>query len=197
MEMMAPLWWTPDFLARFRRARGYDPIKYLPVFFQARNLWNVYGEPYDSVYVIEGEPSDGGKYAEDYRLTLTEGYQEYLKQHQKWAESRGMGHSTQPAYNMPLDMVRELPVVAGVLGVLIDSPVASPLLFPWFQDPSSSLSDLGNPSTPTANLQDQQTSSAVKLFLPRLERNAEEHTHKQSRRFSVCSEIHLPPVSTL
>jgi len=109
MEMMAPLWWTRGFLEKFRRSRGYDGTKYLPVFFQAKNLWNSYGEPYDTSYVIDGEPADGGKYAEDYRLTLTEGYQEYLAEHQRWAAARGMGHSTQPAYNMPLDMVRYLP----------------------------------------------------------------------------------------
>jgi hypothetical protein len=105
MEMMATLWWTPDFLERFKNARGYSAIKYLPVFFQARNLWNGYGEPYNTSYMLDGLPSDGGRYAEDYRLTLTEGYQDYLKYHQSWASARGMDHSTQPAYNMPLDMV--------------------------------------------------------------------------------------------
>jgi len=112
MEMMAPLWWTPNFVERFRRARGYDPIKYLPVFFQAKNLWNSYGEPYDSAYALEGEPTDGGKYAEDYRLTLTEGYQDYLLEHQRWSAARGLGHSTQPGYNMPLDMSSSIPLVA-------------------------------------------------------------------------------------
>jgi hypothetical protein len=105
MEMMAPLWWTPDFLARFEKGRGYSAVKYLPVFFQARNLWNGYGDPYDTSYSLDGQPSDGGKYAEDYRLTLTEGYQDFLRQYQVWAAARGMSHSAQPAYNMPLDMV--------------------------------------------------------------------------------------------
>lgn len=104
MEMMAPLWWTPGFLDRFEKARGYSAVEYLPVFFQAKNLWNGYGEPYSTSYMFDGQPSDGGKYAEDYRLTLTEGYQDFLRQYQSWASSRGMNHSAQPAYNMPLDM---------------------------------------------------------------------------------------------
>ena len=105
MEMMSPLWWTPDFLSRFKEARGYSATVYLPVFFQARNLWNGYGEPYDTSYMFDGQPADGGKYAEDYRLTLNEGYQDFLREYQKWAVARGMEHSAQPAYNMPLDMV--------------------------------------------------------------------------------------------
>ncbi|KAK4163272.1 hypothetical protein QBC43DRAFT_355013 [Cladorrhinum sp. PSN259] len=111
MEMMAPLWWTHGFLDRFKNARGYDATKYLPVFFQAKNLWNSYGEPYDTSYIFDGEPADGGQYAEDYRLTLSEGYQDYLRHHQQWASARGMSHSTQPAYNMPLDMAASIPLV--------------------------------------------------------------------------------------
>lgn len=33
LEMMAPLWWTPDFLEVFEKNRGYSATKYLPVFF--------------------------------------------------------------------------------------------------------------------------------------------------------------------
>jgi hypothetical protein len=110
MEMMAPLWWTKKFVEMFKGSRGYDPSKYLPVFFQAKNLWNSYGEPYDTSYTVDGQPADGGKYAEDYRLTLTEGYNDYLRYHEEWANKRGMSHSSQPAYNMPLDMVSYLPL---------------------------------------------------------------------------------------
>ncbi|KAK3314019.1 hypothetical protein B0H66DRAFT_630330 [Apodospora peruviana] len=113
MEMMTPLWWTRDFLSRFETARGYSAAKYLPVFFQAKNLWNGYGEPYDQSYMFDGQPADGGKYAEDYRLTLNEGYQDFLRQYQKWAVARGMEHSAQPAYNMPLDMSSAVPLVGG------------------------------------------------------------------------------------
>ncbi|KAK5655045.1 hypothetical protein OQA88_5944 [Cercophora sp. LCS_1] len=111
MEMMAALWWTKGFVEKFKKNRGYDPRSYLPAFFQAKNLWNGYGEPYDTSYTIDGEPADGGKYAEDYRLTLSEGYRDYLRAHEEWANKRGMAHSTQPAYNMPLDMSASIPVV--------------------------------------------------------------------------------------
>ena len=119
MEMMSPLWWTPNFLARFESARGYSAIKYLPVFFQAKNLWNSYGDPYDTSYQFDGQPTDGGKYAEDYRLTLTEGYEDFLREYQSWAEARGMDHSAQPAYNMPLDMV--CPLHSVLIGITVSN----------------------------------------------------------------------------
>ena len=105
MEMMTTLWWTPGFLDRFQGARGYSAVTYLPVFFQARNLWNGYGDPYNTSFVLDGQPPDGGRFAEDYRLTLTECYQDFLGHYQSWAATRGMQHSAQPAYNLPLDMV--------------------------------------------------------------------------------------------
>ncbi|GAB1316813.1 hypothetical protein MFIFM68171_07023 [Madurella fahalii] len=111
MEMMSPLWWTPGFPDRFKIGRGYSGTKYLPVFFQAKNLWNGYGDPYDTSYVLDGWPADGGKYAEDYRLTLNEGHQDFLGEYQRWATSRGLHHSAQPAYNMPLDMSSTIPLV--------------------------------------------------------------------------------------
>ncbi|KAK3321282.1 hypothetical protein B0T19DRAFT_466605 [Cercophora scortea] len=111
MEMMASLWWTPDFLTRFEKSRGYSAVKYLPLFFQAKNLWNSYGTPYSTSFMLSGQAADGGKYAEDYRLTLNEGYQDFLRHYQQWASARGLAHSAQPAYNMPLDMSSTIPLL--------------------------------------------------------------------------------------
>ncbi|CAK7214333.1 hypothetical protein SBRCBS47491_002105 [Sporothrix bragantina] len=112
MEMMAALWWTPAFLDNFERRRGYSGRPVLPVLFQAANLWNGYSAPYNTTYAFSPETKDGGRYAEDYRLTLNEGYQEYLAHYQTWARSLGLaGHSCQPAYNLPLDMAADVPLV--------------------------------------------------------------------------------------
>ncbi|KAK3684141.1 hypothetical protein B0T22DRAFT_383697 [Podospora appendiculata] len=111
MEMMASLWWTPDFLTRFEKSRGYSAVRYLPFFFQAKNLWNSYGAPYNTSFMLSGQAADGGKYAEDYRLTLNEGYQDFLRHCQQWASGRGLQHSAQPAYNMPLDMSSAIPLL--------------------------------------------------------------------------------------
>ncbi|KAL1895595.1 hypothetical protein Sste5346_005064 [Sporothrix stenoceras] len=114
MEMMAALWWTPDFLSNFEKRRGYSAVTKLPALFQAANLWNGYGPPYNTTYSFGQSPSDmnGGRYTDDYRLTLNEGYQDYLRHYQSWAhDTYGLDHSCQPAYNLPLDMAADAPLV--------------------------------------------------------------------------------------
>lgn len=114
MEMMAALWWTPEFLESFRKRRGYSVVRVLPVLFQAANLWNGYGPPYNTTYTFGQDSAElhGGRYAEDYRLTLNEGYQAYLAHYQAWAHDKyGLDHSCQPAYNLPLDMAADVPLV--------------------------------------------------------------------------------------
>jgi hypothetical protein len=107
MEMLAALWWTPGFLDRFEKARGYSLVKYLPVLFTSSLAWNGASAPYNMTYTFDKDPDKGGRtYVQDYETTLNEGYQEYLQHLQTWASSLGLGHSCQPAYNLPLDMVR-------------------------------------------------------------------------------------------
>ncbi|KAB5528055.1 hypothetical protein GE09DRAFT_1064745 [Coniochaeta sp. 2T2.1] len=110
MEMMASLWWTPGFLDRFQKSRGYSAAKYLPVMFQASNSWNDYSPPYNTTYIFDIDATrTGWKYLQDYKAALNEGYKEYLQHFQDWASSLGLGHSVQPAYNLPLDMQADIP----------------------------------------------------------------------------------------
>ena len=108
MEIQAALWWTPGFAERFESARGYSIIKYLPVMFHASNQWNAFVSPYNVTYTFGAYEASGGKYNEDYRRTLDECYRDYLAALEEWAETMGLSHSTQPAYNLPLDMVNPL-----------------------------------------------------------------------------------------
>ncbi|CAK7225680.1 hypothetical protein SCUCBS95973_005945 [Sporothrix curviconia] len=119
MEMMAALWWTPDLLDNFQRRRGYSARRVLPVLFQAANLWNGYGAPYNTTYAFDDDDDDddddnNSRYVDDYRQTLNEGYQAFLAHYQAWARGHGLaGHSCQPAYNLPLDMAADVPLVGG------------------------------------------------------------------------------------
>lgn len=107
LEIQAALWWTPGFAERFEKSRGYSIVKYLPVIFHASNQWGGYLPPYNIIYNLgAGYSPKGGKYHEDFRLTLSEAYRDYLVALQDWAASKGMNFSAQPAYNLPLDMVR-------------------------------------------------------------------------------------------
>ncbi len=188
MEMMATLWWTPDFLSRFEKARGYSAVKYLPVFFQAKNMWNSYGEPYDTSYVLDG-PSDGAKYAEDYRLTLSEGYQDYLAYFQQWAAGRGLDHSAQPAYNMPLDMASAHRPPAG-LPYYAYMRASSLLQSLWSGLPNLNLLASANPSTTTDNSPAQPIFSAGMSSRRKSEHSVAAHMR---RRYPPCSASSATP----
>lgn len=106
MEIQASLYWSPDFPDRFKAKRGYDVIKYLPLLFHKSTSFTAAQAPYNTTFYLDGTLDDGqSKYLQDYRLTLNEGYQEYLQTFEDWAESLGLSHSCQVGYNIPLDIV--------------------------------------------------------------------------------------------
>ncbi|CZR63542.1 uncharacterized protein PAC_13439 [Phialocephala subalpina] len=111
MEQQAALFWTPGFLQRFEAARGYSAIPYLPLFFDVSNQWGQELPAYNETWVY-GEYNQDGKsvHLGDYQTTLNEGYQEYLQHFTEWATSIGVKHSCQPAYNLPLNMLADVPV---------------------------------------------------------------------------------------
>ncbi|CAH0057191.1 unnamed protein product [Clonostachys solani] len=113
MEIQASLYWTPDFIERFKSARGYDPTKYLPLLFHSSTAFHGNMAPYDVTYVLELENAGQSKYHQDYRLTLNEGLMEYLQSLDEWALSLGVSHSAQVAYNMPVDVLATVPSVSG------------------------------------------------------------------------------------
>jgi hypothetical protein len=106
MEMLATLWWTPGFLDKFEKSRGYSLTKYLPLLYSASNQWNSYFPSYLEQFVYGNYTVDGTSvYNLDYRAVLNEGYQEYISHFVQWSHSLGIGYSDQPAYNLPLQMV--------------------------------------------------------------------------------------------
>ncbi|KIX05605.1 uncharacterized protein Z518_06477 [Rhinocladiella mackenziei CBS 650.93] len=108
MEILASLYWTPDFLDKFEKARGYSLVKYLPLMFGANNSFGQNFPPYSELYLYV-EPTDNGLHVQDYRTTLNEGYQEYIAHFRKWSHSKDIQYSNQPAYNLPLQMLSDIP----------------------------------------------------------------------------------------
>ncbi|EXL78967.1 hypothetical protein FOPG_06949 [Fusarium oxysporum f. sp. conglutinans race 2 54008] len=113
MEIQASLYWSPGFLDRFKSKRGYNVIKYLPLLFHKSTSFQAEQAPYNTTFYLDGTPDNGqSKYLQDYRLTLNEGYQEYLQTLENWAASLGLSHSCQVGYNIPLDVLADVPVVS-------------------------------------------------------------------------------------
>jgi hypothetical protein len=103
MEILATLYWTPALLDNFEKARGYSLLKYLPVLFRPDNNWGDASPTYAEIFISANSTAVNL----DYRRTLSEGYHEYLTYINDWAKQVGTrGYSAQPAYNLPLDMVR-------------------------------------------------------------------------------------------
>lgn len=89
LELSSALWWSHSFLERFKANRGYNPTKYLPFLFHKSNTLKAQYPPYNTTYVlgIEDEAGGQGKYLQDYRTTLNEGYREYLAAIERWSNS--------------------------------------------------------------------------------------------------------------
>ncbi|RKL07377.1 hypothetical protein BFJ68_g9880 [Fusarium oxysporum] len=101
------------FLDRFQSKRGYNVIKYLPLLFHKSTSFQAEQAPYNTTFYLDGTPDNGqSKYLQDYRLTLNEGYQEYLQTFENWAASLGLSHSCQVGYNIPLDVLADVPIVS-------------------------------------------------------------------------------------
>ena len=107
MEQLAGVFWGTGLLERWESNRGYSPVKYLPFLFQQSSSYRAEYPPYDKTFILgdSGDPSEL-KYLQDYRQTMTEGYMEYLGTLETWMQTMGLGHTTEVAYHMPLDMVR-------------------------------------------------------------------------------------------
>jgi hypothetical protein len=116
------IYWTPDLPKVFASNRGYSVNKFIPL------LLSVDGTSLNS-YVTDN-PDAGQSFVEDYEQTvsllassahfrptnyfqLTELNQEYLKALTQWSNSLGIQWSAQVVYNLPLDMLANIPFVNG------------------------------------------------------------------------------------
>lgn len=106
MEQNAALFWTPGLEERFHDVAGYSINTFLPGLFSMANTWNGMFPPYLTVYTYGNKtPTGESVHQLDYRRALNSGYQEYLAHFREWSHARGFEFSTQPAYNLPLEMV--------------------------------------------------------------------------------------------
>lgn len=136
MEILAALYWTPDFLARFEQEIGYNLVKYLPLLYNPKNTWNGGILAYPELYQYGEYTADNTSVHDlDYRTVLTSAYQDYINHFEEWSHARGVEYSNQPAYNLPLEMLRNIPSV--------DAPEGESL---GFEDSVTSYRQLSGPA---------------------------------------------------
>ena len=105
MEMQSAVFWTPSLMKRFKQNRGYDLTRYLPLLFDISNTWGATLPAYNETWIYGSNSTLKAAVLADYRATLTEGYQEYLSHLVNWSHGLGVQYSSQPGYNIPVDMV--------------------------------------------------------------------------------------------
>lgn len=112
MEVLAALYWTPDFISRFEQEMGYSIVKYLPLLYNMENTWGSTLLAYPELYQYGEYTTDNTSVHDlDYHSVLTSGYQDYIDHFEEWSHARGVEYSNQPAYNLPLEMLRVVPSV--------------------------------------------------------------------------------------
>ncbi|RAK79989.1 uncharacterized protein BO72DRAFT_525668 [Aspergillus fijiensis CBS 313.89] len=105
-EYKAATWWTPRLPQVFQANRGYSIAKYLPILVGS-------GVQSSNVTYVTDEADEGKSHAQDYEQTLTELNAEYLRALTEWSNNLGVQWSSQVVYNMPMDMLANIPAVNG------------------------------------------------------------------------------------
>lgn len=103
LEVGAYLFWSDDFLAEFKRRRGYDLLPYLPILKLQTNA-EPYGEFVDIPTYEMAEIGDEIRH--DYRLTVSDLITErFYSQFNQWAHDHKLLSRTQ-AHGAPADVLR-------------------------------------------------------------------------------------------
>jgi hypothetical protein len=109
IETRANVFWTENYTMSFSQDHDYDITTWLPILFHQNKIGFDYEPP---VWYITDEADGGDRHIADYRQTLTNLYRVYLSTLEAWVESYlNLQFSAQPAYNLPMDMVRLNPAV--------------------------------------------------------------------------------------
>lgn len=117
---VAEVMWTGRFADEFRRRRGYDVRKYLPLLFvQGIHHYPVLEKSPAADFDLPG--GAGERVRHDYFQTLTDLYvDEHIQPFQQWAGTHGMRFRTQPAFGAALDVTRSAREVAKAGGIADD-----------------------------------------------------------------------------
>ena len=102
LEVLADLYWSDSFLDEFKRRRGYDLAKWLPVIKQPG-----FAEPYGAYQTAPLFDGDGAaKVRQDYWQTVSDLWiDNFFQPMQDWAKGRGLKMRVQ-AYGAPVDVMR-------------------------------------------------------------------------------------------
>ncbi|KAJ5538640.1 secreted protein [Penicillium frequentans] len=103
-EYSVATFWTPDLQKKFLSNRGYSINKYIPLVVGS-------GGTTSNITYVTDESDAGASHIVDYQQTLTELNAEYLDALTEWSNDLGVQFSAQVVYNLPMDMLANVPHV--------------------------------------------------------------------------------------
>ncbi|OJZ80886.1 hypothetical protein ASPFODRAFT_37812 [Aspergillus luchuensis CBS 106.47] len=106
-EYTVSTFWTPRLQEVFKANRGYSINRFIPILIGSGG-----GSTPDITYVTD-ELDAGASHTMDYQQTLTELNAEYLTSLTQWSNDLGIQFSAQVVYNLPMDMLANVPYVNG------------------------------------------------------------------------------------
>ncbi|KAG2170683.1 hypothetical protein VTO58DRAFT_106896 [Aureobasidium pullulans] len=111
-EYPANILWTPGLASSFHTSHGYSVNKYLPILLAGNSGFSTsFGSSVIPIYYVTDEIDSGASHVTDYRQTLTNLNAQFLQTLTSWAHSIGVQSSTQVVYNLPMDMLANIPDV--------------------------------------------------------------------------------------
>ncbi|KAL2861838.1 hypothetical protein BJX68DRAFT_273929 [Aspergillus pseudodeflectus] len=112
LEILANISWSRDFPARYEKKFGHSIKPYLPLLtFRQNNLALQPAQPGKFQCLLEDEETRQ-RYLNNYHEILADGYLAYVDKLSSWVRNNlRKGYSAQPAYNLPMDMLRSIPYV--------------------------------------------------------------------------------------
>ncbi|KAL1595935.1 hypothetical protein SLS60_009625 [Paraconiothyrium brasiliense] len=109
VEIQANVYWTQNLSSIFQDQHRYSINKWLPILFHRNGK---YKQSNPGVWYVTDEPDYGNAHIADYRATLASQYQIYESAVKKWLnEYLGLQFSAQLSYNLPMDMLANIPTV--------------------------------------------------------------------------------------
>ncbi|KAL0259293.1 hypothetical protein SLS55_005029 [Diplodia seriata] len=110
MEMDSCVWWTENMDKMFYKRNGYNITQCLPFLVIKGNGWAGSEVPYGEEF-ISANSSFQSSCNGDYRATLNDGYRAFLASRMSWAHGHDIQFSTQVGYNVPVDVLSDVPLV--------------------------------------------------------------------------------------
>ncbi|KAF2645734.1 secreted protein [Massarina eburnea CBS 473.64] len=109
VEIQANVYWTRNLSSIFEEQHRYSIKKWLPILFHRNGK---YKQSNPGIWYVTDEPDGGNVHIADYRATLTSQYQIYENELKRWMnEYLGLQFSAQLSYNLPMDMLANIPTV--------------------------------------------------------------------------------------